>query len=306
MMKADRIRAMTNTAPQGIALITGGNRGIGYATALSLAKRNIPIIFTSRDAARGAASAERIRDLVPDAQVEVLSLDLASMRSIREFAAGFLARRTPLRALINNAGAIGLGKNIEFTSDGFELEFGINHLGHFLLTHLLMPALELAPGSRVISVSSIRHIPGKGGVGARFDFDNLKGEKSYEPRLSYNNTKLANVWFAYELQRRYGTRGLVSIAACPGFVPETLAVSQTGLNRFIYTRLLPLIPGARPASVSGDELSALAVDPAYANEGGTFYASGKKIPSSPASYDEASARRLWELSERLTGIGPNA
>ncbi len=295
---------MTHTPAQGIALITGGNRGIGYATALSLATRNIPIAFTSRDAARGAASAARIRALVPGAQVEVLSLDLASMASIRTFAAAFLARGTPLRALINNAGAIGLGKQIEFTQDGFEVEFGINHLGHFLLTHLLMPALEAWPGARVISVSSIRHIPGKGGVGARFDFDNLKGEKSYEPRLSYNNTKLANVWFAYELQRRYANHGLVSIAACPGFVPETLAVSQTGLNRFIYTRLLPLIPGARPASVSGDELAALAIDPAYAKDGGTFYASGKKIASSPASYDEASARRLWELSEKLTGMGP--
>ena len=293
---------MTNTAPQGIALITGGNRGIGYATALSLAQRNIHIIFTSRDASRGQASADKIRALAPGARVEVLSLDLASMASIRSFAAAFLARGTPLRALVNNAGAIGLGKQIEFTQDGFELEFGTNHLGHFLLTHLLMPSLEALPGSRVISVSSIRHIPGKGGVGARFDFEDLKGEKSYEPRLSYNNTKLANVWFAYELQRRFGNRGLVSIAACPGFVPETLAVSQTGLNRFVYTRLLPLIPGARPAAVSGEELSALAVDPAYAKEGGSFYASGKKIPSSPASYDEASARRLWELSEKLTGI----
>jgi NAD(P)-dependent dehydrogenase (short-subunit alcohol dehydrogenase family) len=97
MMKADRIRTMTNTAPQGIALITGGNRGIGYATALSLAKRNIPIIFTSRDAARGAASAARIRALVPGAQVEVMSLDLASMASIRAFAAAFLARGTRYR-----------------------------------------------------------------------------------------------------------------------------------------------------------------------------------------------------------------
>jgi NAD(P)-dependent dehydrogenase (short-subunit alcohol dehydrogenase family) len=294
-------RIMTNTATQGIALITGGNRGIGYATALSLAKRNIPIVFTSRDAARGQASADKIRNLIPGAQVEVLSLDLASMTSIRAFAAAILARGMPVRALINNAGAMGLGKQIEFTQDGFEMEFGTNHLGHFLLTHLLMPALLAMPSSRVISVASIRHIPGKGGIGARFDFDNLKGEKSYEPRMSYNNTKLANVWFAYELQRRFGDRGLVSIAACPGFVPETLAVSRTGLSHFIYTHLLPLIPGARPAWVSGDELSALAIDPAYAKEGGTFHASGKKIPSSPASYDEASARRLWSLSEALTG-----
>ncbi|HRA54543.1 MAG TPA: SDR family NAD(P)-dependent oxidoreductase [Thermoflexales bacterium] len=294
---------MSIDTPQGIALITGGNRGIGYATALSLAKRNTPIIFTSRDASRGQASADTIRALVPGARVEVLSLDLASMASIRAFAAAFLIRDTPLRALINNAGAMGLGKQIEFTRDGFEMEFGTNHLGHFLLTHLLMPALEATPGSRVISVASIRHIPGKGGIGARFDFDNLKGEKSYEPRMSYNNTKLANVWFAYELQRRFGGKGLVSIAACPGFVPETLAVSRTGLAHFVYTRLLPLIPGARPAAVSGDELSALAIDPAYAKEGGTFYASGKKIASSPASYDEASARRLWELSEKLTGVG---
>ena len=134
---------MTNTSSQGIALITGGNRGIGYATALSLAKRNIPIVFTSRDAARGQASADKIRALVPGAQVEVLSLDLASMASIRAFAAAFLARGTPLRALINNAGAMGLGKQIEFTQDGFEMEFGTNHLGHFLLTGLLLSLIHI-------------------------------------------------------------------------------------------------------------------------------------------------------------------
>ena len=293
---------MNTSANQGIALITGGNRGIGFATALSLAKRNVSVILTARDAARGAASADLIRSAVAGAQVEVMGLDLASLASVRAFAAEFVARNQPIRALINNAGAIGLGKQITFTEDGFEMAFGVNHLGHFALTRLLMPALLQVTPIRVISVSSIRHMPGRGGPGARFDFDNLKGEKSYEPRMAYNNTKLANMWFAYELQRRYSEQGIVSIAACPGFVPETLGVTRSGFSRFLYLRVLGLIPGARPASTSGDELAALAVDPAYADAGGTFYASGKKIRSSAASYDEASARRLWELSEKLTGI----
>ena len=206
----------------------------------------------------------------------------------------------PLHALINNAGAIGLGNEIHFTKDGFELEFGINHIGHFLLTKLLLPALKQAVPARVITVSSIRHIPGKGGKGANFDFDNLKGEKWYDARLFYNNTKLANVWFTHELQRRHGNDGIVAIAACPGFVPQTLGATKTGIPSFFYNRVLMMIPAARTADVSGEELAVLALDPQYAHAGGKFYADGKEMRSSDESYDDAKAARLWELSEGWT------
>lgn len=287
-------------------IVTGGNRGIGYATVAALAMRGAHVILTSRDAKRGEEAAAQVRAMVPNASVEVMTLDLASLANIRAFADAYLASGRPLHALINNAGAIGLGKDIHFTKDGFELEFGINHVGHFLLTKLLMPALKQAAPGRVITVSSIRHIPGKGGKGAQFDFDNLKGEKWYEPRVFYNNTKLANVWFTYELQRRHGNEGIVAIAACPGFVPQTLGATKTGVSSFFYNRVLMLIPAARTADVSGEELAVLALDPQYVHDGGKFYADGKEMRSSEASYDEAKAARLWELSEQWTRVPSGA
>lgn len=155
-------------------------------------------------------------------------------------------------------------------------------------------------------MSSIRHIPGKGGTGAQFDFENLKGEKGYDPRIFYNNTKLANVWFTHELQRRHGHEGIIAIAACPGFVPQTLGATKTGMSAFFYNRVLMLIPAARSADVSGEELAALALDPAFAQAGGMFFAGGKEMRSSDESYDEAKAARLWELSARWTTLTPEA
>lgn len=153
----------------------------------------------------------------------------------------------------------------------------------------------------MISVSSIRHIPGKGGVGAKFDFDNLKGEKFYEPRVFYNNTKLANVWFAYELQRRLVGSGVISVAACPGFVPETFGMTKGKVWGKLYIKALMLIPAARTAAVSGEELADLALSPAFADAGGQFFANGKAMRSSDDSYDEAKARKLWALSEQWVG-----
>lgn len=283
-------------------IVTGGNRGIGFATVQALAKRRARVVLAVRDVAKGEASVALIRAKFKDAAFEVMALDLASFAAVRQFATAYRAKGYPLHALINNAGIIGLGKQIHFTQDGFELEFGVNHIGHFLLTELLLPILKASAPSRVIAVSSIRHIPGKGGAGAKFDFDNLKGEKSYDPRIFYNNTKLANVWFAYELQRRLAGSNVISLAACPGFVPETLGMNKRGLARWFYTKALMLIPAARHADVSGEELAQLALDPKYTNAGGKFFADGKEQRSSDESYDEAKARRLWELSEQWVGV----
>lgn len=296
---------MSNKQQKNI-IVTGGNRGIGFATALALAKRGAHVIITSRDAQRGEQAAAQVRAVVSGASIEVMTLDLASLTNIHTFATAVLSKGMPLHALINNAGAIGLGKEIQFTQDGFELEFGINHIGHFLLTKLLMPALKQAAPARVITVSSIRHIPGKGGKGAQFDFDNLKGERGYDPRVFYNNTKLANVWFTQELQRRHGADGLVAIAACPGFVPQTLGATKSGVSAFVYNRVLMLIPAARTADVSGEELMALALDSQYENAGGKFFADGREMRSSDESYDEAKAARLWTLSEEWTTLKPAA
>ncbi|MFN8442193.1 MAG: SDR family NAD(P)-dependent oxidoreductase [Caldilineaceae bacterium] len=282
------------------AIVTGGNRGIGYETAKALAAQNVHVVIAARNLERGEASAAAIRNSVVNAQVEVMQIDLASPTSVRQFVEQYKARKLPLHILINNAGYIGLDKQLHFTPDGFELEFGTNHLGHFLLTNLLLPVLQASTPARVITVSSIRHMPGKGGKGAKFDFDNLKGEKWYDPRIFYNNTKLANVWFAYELQRQVAGTGITSIAVCPGFVPETFGVTKTGFARWFYSKALMLIPSARTADVSGKELAALALNPEFANSGGKFFANGKEIRSSDESYDETKAKRLWKLSEQLT------
>lgn len=292
---------MSDTQQKNV-IVTGGNRGIGYATVAALVQRGAHVILTSRDLKRGEEAAAQVRAVSPGASIEVMSLDLASLANIRSFAERFLSKGVPLHALINNAGAVGLDKDIHFTKDGFELEFGINHLGHFLLTQLLLPALKQAAPGRVITVSSIRHIPGGGNKGAQFDFDNLKGEKWYDPRIFYNNTKLANVWFTHELQRRHGNDGIVAIAACPGFVPQTIGATKSGVSSFFYNRVLMLIPAARRADVAGEELAVLALDPQYVHDGGKFYADGKEMRSSDESYDEAKAARLWELSEQLTNL----
>lgn len=294
------------TMNEKMVIVTGGNRGIGFATVRALAQRGARVIMAVRDVGKGEASAAVIRAEVKDAAIEVMALDLADLASVRRFAEAYIAKGYPLHALINNAGIIGAGKQIHFTKDGFESEFGINHIGHFLLAMLLLPVLkksaqEHAP-ARVIAVSSIRHMSGKGGVGAKFDFDNLKGEKFYEPRLFYNNTKLANVWFAYELQRRLAGSGVISMAACPGFVPETFGMTKGKWWGKIYTKALMLIPAARTADVSGEELADLALSPAFANGGGQFFADGKAMRSSDDSYDEAKAGRLWELSEQWVGM----
>ena len=291
---------MAENSTQKTALITGANRGIGFAAAQALAQRGWRVLLTSRDKKRGEEAAQAIRAAIPNARVEALPLDLSSLAGVRRFADGFLAVGYPLHALVNNAGVIGSTGPIRFTADGFEEEFGVNHLGHFLLTSLLMPALRASAPARVIVVSSIRHMPGKGGPCANFDFDNLKGEKSYQPRITYNNTKLANVWFAYEFNRRMAGSGVTATPICPGFVPETLGSQQTGAKRFFYNRVLRLVPGARGVQTSGEEIAAYASDPAIHT--GAFYASGKEIRSSEASYDEAKAAQLWDLSEKWVGL----
>ena len=188
---------------QRVAMITGGNSGIGFATARKLAAQGFHVIMASRNQQTSAQAIARIHAGQPNASVESIPLDLASFASVRQCAAAFQAKGHPLHVLINNAGGAIKGQQAQFTADGFELTFGTNHLGHFLLTNLLLDELKRSAPARVITVSSQRHIPGyAGGPGAKFDYDNLKGEKFYDSAAFYNNSKLANMWFTYELQRR--------------------------------------------------------------------------------------------------------
>ena len=179
---------------QRIAMITGGNNGIGFATAGKLAAHGFHVILASRNQQTSAQAIERIHAGNPNASVESIPLDLASFASVRQCAAAFQAKSYPLHVLINNAGGAIAGKQARFTTDGFELTFGTNHLGHFLLTNLLLDDLKRSAPARVITVSSQLHIPGyAGGKPPDFDYDNLKGEKYYDANVFYRNSKLANI-----------------------------------------------------------------------------------------------------------------
>ena len=290
--------------PSRVAMITGGNSGIGFATARKLAAKGFHVIMASRNQQTSAQAIARIKADQPNASVESIPLDLASFASVRQCAAAFQANGYPLHMLINNAGGAIQGKQASFTIDGFEMTFGTNHLGHFLLTNLLLEDLKRSAPARVITVSSQRHIPGYGGgKGAQFDWDNLKGEKFYDSAVFYNNSKLANVWFTYELQRRLESTGVTSNAVCPGFVPEAIGDRRTSaFDRLLYRRILPLMPFARTLDQASSSYLLVATDPQWEGVGGKFITDGKERLSSDESYDEAKARKLWDLSWAWCGL----
>ena len=293
--------------PPRVALITGGNSGIGFATARKLAAKGFHVILASRNQQTSAQAIARIQASQPNASVESVPLDLASFASVRQCAAAFQAKGTPLHVLINNAGGSIKGKRASFTVDGFEMTLGTNHLGHFLLTNLLLDDLKRSAPARVITVSSQLHIPGYGGgPGANFDYSNLKGEKFYSPAVFYRNSKLANMWFTYELQRRLTGSGVTSNAVCPGFVPEAIGDRRTSpVDRFLYRKILPRMPFARSLDQASTSYLMAATDPRWEGVGGKFIVDGKERRSSDESYDEAKARRLWEASWAWSGLDGN-
>ena len=239
-----------------VAMITGGNSGIGFATANKLALQGFHVILASRNQQASRQAITQIHASNPNALVESIPLDLASFAAVRQCAAAFQARGYPLHILINNAGGSVPGKQASFTVDGFELTLGTNHLGHFLLTNLLLDDLKRSAPARVITVSSEKHIPGyAGGPPPDFDYDNLKGEKYYNPEVFYRNSKLANMWFAYELQRRLTGTGVTSNAVCPGFVPEAIAARRKSpIEKFFYAQIMARMPFARSLEQASDRL----------------------------------------------------
>jgi NAD(P)-dependent dehydrogenase (short-subunit alcohol dehydrogenase family) len=293
------------------ALITGANSGVGYQAALQLARHGAHVLLGCRNLAKGQAALERLRREAPGSSAEVAELDMASLASICRFAAEFAARRIGLDLLVNNAGVMALPQR-ELTADGFERQFGTNHLGHFALTGLLMPQLLAAQAAsgqaaRVVTVASIAHRRGK------IEFDNLQGERKYSPRDAYNQSKLANLMFALELDRRARAAGsrLVSIPVHPG-VARTRIIE----NGMRPTGLKAMVIGMVGAVVmQSDEAGALptlyaATSPAakggeYIGPDGFMGIKGSPVVEQPKpqALDEAVAKRLWTVSEELTGVG---
>jgi retinol dehydrogenase-12 len=292
------------SSQQRVAMITGGNSGIGFATASKLVVRGFHVILASRNQQKSEEAIARMRAAIPNASVESIRLDLASSAAIRQCVAAFQLKGYPLHILINQAGGSFPGKQAQFTADGFEMTFGTNHLGHFLLTNLLLDDLKRSAPARVTTVSSQLHIPGyAGGPPPDFDFNNLKAEKYYNAQVFYKNSKLANIWFAYELQRRLAGSGVNSNAVCPGFVPESIAVRRKSMvERWLYREVLARMPFARSLEQASSSFLFVATDPRYEIVGGKFIVDCKEINSSDESYDEEKARRLWEASCKWCGL----
>lgn len=279
-----------------VAVVTGANTGLGFETARMLAERGAQVVMAVRDVEKGKRAAARI-----DGDVTVQVLDLASLESIRSAAADLRASHPRIDLLINNAGVMYTPK--QATADGFEMQFGTNHLGHFALTGLLLDQLLPVPGSRIVTVSSIGHR-----IRADIHFDDLQWERSYSRVAAYGQAKLANLMFTYELQRRLASHGsTIAVAAHPGGSNTELARNSPAALRIPFAVVGPLLAQS-PAMGALPTLRA-ATDPAVI--GGQYYGpSGlgeargypKLVTSSPASYDLQTQQRLWAASEELTGV----
>jgi NAD(P)-dependent dehydrogenase (short-subunit alcohol dehydrogenase family) len=287
-------------------VVTGANSGLGFEASKLLAARGARVILAVRNMAKGREAVTRICDEVPSAQLELLPLDLADLGSVGRFAEEVRGAQSRLHALINNAGVMAIPQRS--TADGFEMQFGTNHLGHFALTGLLLPLLLRTPDSRVVTVSSGIHVIG------RINFDDLQSEERYSDFRAYAQSKLANLLFTYELQRKFEQAGAhcSALAAHPGYASTGLqavgpTMSESKARQFmmnVSNRLLaqtaamgalPLIYAAASPEAKGGE---------YYGPAGLFGQRGypKKVKSNAASYDEAVARRLWEVSEELTCV----
>ena len=272
-------------------LVTGGTGGIGKATALGLAAMGARVAITGRDPDRATAAAAEIR-AVAGATVEVFVADLSSQSQVRALAEQVLNRLPSIDVLVNNVGGFWATRHV--TADGLERTFALNHLAPFLLTNLLLDRLHESDSGRVVTVSSNAQSLG------RIDFDDLQGERSYSGARAYNQSKLANVLFTYELARRLGRSSVTANALHPGVVRTSFgAEDPAGVQRF-------LVPFMRPFMKSPDRGAATSIYVASAPElehvTGRFFADSKEKSSADRSYDTAVAARLWRVSADLVGL----
>ncbi len=290
-------------------IVTGGNSGIGFEAARALAARGADLFLACRNPAKAADAAERIRARQADARVEVMQLDLASLASVHDFAKAFAGKRERLDVLVNNAGVMAIP--LRRTDDGFEMQIGTNHLGHFALTGLLLPQLLAAPNPRVVNVSSTMHKIG------RVDVDDLNYERRrYSKWPAYGQSKLANLYFTYELQRKLDAAGkgqrLLAAACHPGYAATNLQAvgpqmegsrfmeRATDLANRIFSQSAAM--GALPTIYAAVHP---AVEPAgYYGPDGFQEMRGHptKVSSTARSQDVARAGALWDLSAELTGV----
>jgi len=279
-----------------VAIVTGANSGIGFETARVLAEKGATVVMACRNLVKANPKADEIRGAHPEATVEVMELDLSDLESVRRFADAFRAKHSRLDLPINNAGI--MVPPYGTTTQGFETQFGVNHLGHFALTGSLLDLVIQTPGSRIVTVSSVAHQFGK------IQFSDLNSEKGYKAQSAYGQSKLANLLFTYELQRRLAAAGkdTLAVAAHPGWTETNLQEHAKGvkfLNRFFGQEplmgALPTLYAATESDVNGAE---------YYGPSGFMEMNGppKRVRSNKRSRDRNVAERLWSVSEELTGV----
>lgn len=288
----------------GFALITGSTEGVGYEDALALTKAGWDVIMMGRNAQKGAESISRIRRINPRAKLSFEKIDLADLSSIKAFASKVTAKRQTIDLLINNAGVMAPPQRLE-TADGFELQFGTNHLGHFALTAQLLPLLRNSPNARVVTVSSVANRQGA------INFNDLQSQSSYVPMKAYGQAKLANLMFALELQRQSEKHGwgITSMAAHPGVSRTNLLITGTGrwsgpgiMRTFFPFLFQPPSQGALPtlyAATCPEAKGGLYYGPDKMSETRGFPAIAK-IPVQAEDLNVAS--KLWEVSKTLTRV----
>lgn len=280
-----------------VAIVTGANAGIGFETAKALAIKGAHVIFACRNEQKGNNALHKIQKYKADSSVEYIHLDLSDSKSVKQFANAFSEKFKELNILINNAGVMMIPHHLK-TKDGFEMQFGTNHLGHFALTGMLLKCIKNTEDSRIITVSSSGHKFGK------IDFTNLNAEKEYDRANAYAQSKLANILFAYHLQKLFTKHKIksLSVACHPGWTQtdlakhwKTIQTLSPILGQSPAKGALPSLFAATAANVHGGE---------YFGPGGILEMKGfpKRVESSKISHDNELAKKLWQVSETLTKV----
>ena len=274
-----------------VCIVTGANAGIGLETTRELAKKGATVVMVCRNQERGEKALEDIQNSTGNKQIYLFIADLSSQKQIRAFASEFLERFDRLDVLVNNAGVF--LPSHQLTEDGFEATFAINHLAYFLLTHLLLDVIKQTPESRIVNVSSNAHLS------ASINFDALENVNPYNGYVAYGQSKLANVLFTYELARQLEGTGVTCNALHPGVVATNIANHGTSFFTVFFRLFSPFFKS--PSSGAATSVY-LATSPEVANISGKYFADRAEKKSSTVSYNTAHAKKLWDISTRLTGL----
>ena len=274
-----------------LCLVTGATSGIGLVTAQALAQQGATVVLVGRDPKRGAAAVERITRETGNDAVSLILADLSSQAQIVQLAQEFHDHFDRLDVLVNNAGALFAKRQLSV--DGFEMTLALNHLGYFLLTHLLLDTIKASPHARIVNVASGAHRAG------HIDFDDLQGERRYGGWRAYCQSKLANILFTYELTARLEGTGVTANVMHPGFVATKFGHNNSG--PFAW-----LIRGMQVAALSpqqgAETIIHLAASPEVADITGGYFIKKRAVRSSRESYDKSIANRLWQISEEMVGL----